>query len=89
MPDKLRHGALSRAPSAGLEIYVDDEFRAGGEPAAGEGDMEARPSSGAPGWAHLGTFEQTRKENVQQPAAWAGPRPALHAYARLTCCLHL
>jgi len=64
---------------AGLEIYVDDEFRpAGAPPAEWAAATDARGGGGgdgSPGWAHLGTFEQTRKENVQQPAPWFGARP--------------
>lgn len=69
--------------AAGLEIYVDDEFRMGGEPAssADDADVGARGAGQPPAWEHLGTFEQTRKENVQQPTAWAGAGP----HASLLC----
>ncbi|KAK9822716.1 hypothetical protein WJX81_007865 [Elliptochloris bilobata] len=71
-------GVASKENEGGLEIYVDDEFRAGGgdaNPAVDEEDAGARRGEGGqPGWAHLGTFEQTRKENVQQPMTWAGAK---------------
>ena len=69
--------------AAGLEIYVDDEFRMGGEPGASaeDADVGARGAGQPPAWEHLGTFEQTRKENVQQPTAWAGAGP----HASLLC----
>ena len=52
---------------------MDDEFQTGGQGAAREGQSGAAGmSSGAPVWAQLGSFEQTRKENVQQAGAWAG-----------------
>ena len=61
------------AAHAGLEIFVDDEFQTGGQGTAREGlSGGAGVSLGAPVWAQLGSFEQTRKENVQQAGAWAG-----------------
>ena len=56
---------------------MDDEFRTGGEPGppAEDADVGARCAGEPPGWEQLGTFEQTRKENVQQPTAWAGAAP--------------
>jgi len=64
----------------GLEIYIDDEFRpAGAPPAEWAAAPDARGGGGgSPGWAHLGTFEQTRKENVLQPAPWFGARVQKH-----------
>lgn len=56
---------------------MDDEFRMGGEPGPSsvDSDVGARGAGQPPAWEHLGTFEQTRKENVQQPTAWAGAGP--------------
>jgi hypothetical protein len=58
---------------AGLDIFVDDEFRAGGAPPPQQpgGPPAAEPGAGS-GWAQLGSFEQTRKENQQQAGQWAG-----------------
>ncbi len=56
---------------------MDEAFRPGGSSA------EAVPEAahtGETGWKQLGTFEQTRKENVQQPGRWAG----VHAPIALT-----
>lgn len=53
---------------------MDDEFRMGGEPgtSAEDADVGAAGAGEPPAWEHLATFEETRKENVQQPMAWAG-----------------
>ena len=57
---------------------MDDEFQAGGRlPSPGGLPSSAATKHSGPGWAHLGSFEQTRKENVQEAGAWAG---------RLSCC---
>lgn len=52
---------------------MDDEFQTGGRPSSSGGlSGSAAAGSGASKWAHLGSFEQTRKENVQQAGTWAG-----------------
>lgn len=64
----------------GLEIFVDDEFKSGGRPSS-PGCLPSSAAAGpsGPAWAHLGSFEQTRKENVQQAGTWAGaPIPFLY-----------
>ena len=61
------------AAHAGLEIFVDDEFQTSSQGASKEGlSGAAGVSSSQPMWAQLGSFEQTRKENMQQAGAWAG-----------------
>ncbi|CAL8470128.1 g9670 [Coccomyxa elongata] len=59
-------------PSGGLDIFVDDAFRAGGSSAAPP--VPETSNTGETGWRHLGTFEQTRKENMQKPGKWAGAK---------------
>ena len=76
--------ALTVGACAGLDIFVDDEFKAGGREASPGG----LPSSAAcgpsdPVWGQLGSFEQTRKENVQQAGAWAGRLQACSANSPL------
>ena len=57
---------------------MDDEFQSGGrQPSPGGLLSSAAAGPSGTTWAQLGTFEQTRKENVQQAGAWAG---------RLSCC---
>ena len=58
----------------GLDIFVDEEFRSGGAVQGGP-DVGAKAVGSA--WKHLGSFEQTRKENTQQPAVWAGASPKI------------
>lgn len=58
--------------AAGLDIFVDDAFRAGGSCAAPPAPETS--NAGETGWKHLGTFDQTRKENMQKPGKWAGLR---------------
>lgn len=50
---------------------MDEAFRPGGASAAAIALPEAT-GTGDTGWKQLSTFEQTRKENVQQPGKWAG-----------------
>lgn len=62
-------------PVGGLDIFVDDEFRSGRRGGGSVAPFPATASSAAnvePAWKHLGTFEQGRKENMQQPSMWAG-----------------
>ncbi|BDA44147.1 probable mitotic checkpoint serine/threonine-protein kinase BUB1 at N-terminal half [Coccomyxa sp. Obi] len=59
-------------PSGGLDIFVDDAFRPGGSSAAPP--VPETSNGGETGWKHLGTFEQTRKENMQKPGKWAGAK---------------
>ena len=60
----------------GLEIFVDEEFggsAASAPPAFVTGastSAGARPSA----WTSLPSYEQTRKENTQKAASWAGQR---------------
>eukprot|EP00884_Botryococcus_braunii_P009332 jgi/Botrbrau1/183/Bobra.0022s0163.1 len=57
----------------GLDIYVDDEFRNGQRNAPEDPfGVKRQEEYAQPGWSHLPTFEQTRKENVQAPCPWAG-----------------
>ena len=52
---------------------MDDEFKADGRTSSSEGlPSSAGAGPSAPAWAHLGSFEQTRKENVQQASTWVG-----------------
>lgn len=51
--------------AGGLEVFVDDEFKAG---RAGTKSSLAAPASGI--WNKLGGFEQNRKENVQKASKW-------------------
>ena len=61
------------AACVGLDIFVDDEFKADGRTSSPGGlPSSAGAGPSAPAWAHLGSFEQTRKENVQQASVWAG-----------------
>lgn len=71
-------GKKNAPAESGLEIFVDEEF---GGPAAsappalaigGSSSAAAGPTSTA--WASLPSFEQTRKENTQKAASWAGQR---------------
>ena len=67
---------------AGLEIFVDEEFRPGGPSGMRQGG--AAGAEGVGGWAQLGSFEQTRKENQQQAGQWAGVGTVLHAVMPLS-----
>ena len=67
---------------------MDDEFNADGRTSSSGGlpsSTGAGPS--APAWAHLGSFEQTRKENVQQASTWVGE--SLHTLPDRTVLPHL
>lgn len=74
LPSEVQLDHKSRGPelvmAAGLDIFVDDAFRAGGSSAAPP--VPETSNTGETGWRHLGTFEQTRKENMQKPGKWAG-----------------
>lgn len=72
---------------------MDDEFKADGRTSSSGGlpsSTGAGPS--APAWAHLGSFEQTRKENIQQASTWVGEslhtlpdRTAIFAFGMEVC----
>lgn len=73
-------GKEKNTGGGGLEIFVDDEFTTGaGSSGLIPGLGLARPSSAASGdgqssWSQLPSFQQTRKENVQQASTWTGQR---------------
>lgn len=72
---------MQKTHHAGLDIYVDDEFRNGQRNAAEDPFSVRRQGDAAqPGWSHLPTFEQTRKENIQAPCPWAGMQSCFSHY---------
>lgn len=65
---------------AGLDIFVDDEFQSGRQSNLQDPfGLKRQGAREEPAWSYLPTFEQTRKENFQQPAPWAG-MAATHAF---------